>query len=340
MKLWTLADRACVKYERGERLVAPLLGFPGVTLADTEIKLAQQNYREHFRVIQTNVETFAPDLVFPLMDLSVEANALGRYTVFPRRDSATVPKDHFEFPELGRMKRINVAADSRVNCYVETVRLMKRELPTHVLRGAYVTGPYTLAALIMGTDDAAMATILYPDELTELCNFTTQVIQTYNDLLIDAGANLICILEPSAVMLGPKQFSQFSSAYIKTIANRNAEQGICTIYHTCGNTNHLIKGMVEAGVHGISLDAKEMGVDLRKAADTVPQDVVVIGNLNPTTTLLRGKPDEVERDVDELLQQMESYPNYILSTGCDLPQEVPPDNIHAFMQAGRRNQKI
>jgi len=29
------------------------------------------------------------------MDLSVEANAIGRYTIFPKQDSATVPKDKF-----------------------------------------------------------------------------------------------------------------------------------------------------------------------------------------------------------------------------------------------------
>ena len=84
----TLADLAKEKYAQGQRLVAPLLGFPGVTLAETEIKLAQQNYSEHFRVIRALVETFQPDLIFPLMDLSIEANALGRYTATPTNSAS------------------------------------------------------------------------------------------------------------------------------------------------------------------------------------------------------------------------------------------------------------
>ncbi|MGC9329439.1 MAG: uroporphyrinogen decarboxylase family protein, partial [Candidatus Hinthialibacter sp.] len=320
MREWTLADRARVRYERGERLVAPLLGFPGVSLAGSEIKLAQQNFREHFRVVQTNVEFFSPDLVFPLMDLSVEANALGRYTIFPRRDSAAVPKDHFDFHEIDRMRRIDVTGDARLMSYVETVRQMTRDLPDMIIKGAYVTGPYTLAALIMGAEDAAMATIIQPDDLARLCEFTTGVILQYNDLLVGAGADVICVLEPTAVMLGPKQFRQFSSTYIRQITQRNAERGVCTVYHTCGNTMHLISGMVEAGVQGVSLDAKDAGVDLVKVAQIIPQSVAVIGNISPTQTLLHGTPDEVSREVLELLGEMIPFPHYILSTGCDLPQ--------------------
>jgi uroporphyrinogen-III decarboxylase len=33
---------------------------------------------------------------------------------------------------------------------------------------------------------------------------------------------------------------------------------------------------------------------------------------------------------------MKNIPNYILSTGCDLPLEVPEENVTAFMVAGSR----
>ena len=58
-------------------------------------------------------------------------------------------------------------------------------------------------------------------------------------------------------------------------------------------------------------------------------------NVNPTGVLLKGKPQDVESEVSDLLKRMSSYPNFVLSTGCDLPQETPLENIHAFMRAGR-----
>jgi len=322
-------------YQQGKRLVAPLLGFPGVELIGSNIKLAQQNFGVHFQAIKELVNRFEPDLIFPLMDLSVEANALGRYTLFPQEDSATVPKGEFSLEQIEQLKDINISFDSRVLSYVETMKLMRVGLPSSVIRGAYITGPYSVAALIMGADDAAMASVTEPEKLHTLCDFVTEKIREYVSLLLSAGAEVICVLEPTAVMLGPKQFEEFSAHYVKHIIDSIQYSQASTVYHTCGNTMHLIGKMVQAGVNAISLDSEDMGVDLKKVAQTIPSDVVVMGNINPATTMLRDTPGQIKEKVSHLLDQMKEFPNYILSTGCDLPQETPPENIEAFMQAGR-----
>ena len=320
----------------GRRLVVPLVGFPGLNMTGCTIKLAQQNYGEHFKVIKAIADTFEPDVVFPLMDLAVEANALGQYTVFPQQESATVVKTDFSIDELTEREQVNIAFDTRLLGYVETVKLMSIGLPDSILRGAYVTGPYSLAALMMGADRAAMATVLETDELHALCQFTTERIQKYVRLLIAAGAQAICILEPSAVMLGPKEFAAFSGTYVHHIIESCKYTGVATIYHTCGNTMHLVDKMIETGVSAVSLDSREAGVDLPSVAQKLPPDVVVMGNVNPTGSLLCGKPHDVETEVSDLLKRMAPYPNFVLSTGCDLPQETPLENIHAFMRVGRR----
>ena len=320
----------------GERLVAPLVGFPGINMTNSTIKLAQQNHGEHFRIIQAISETFEPDAVFPLMDLSVEANALGRFTVFPTSDSPTVVKGEFSIDQLERKREINIAFDGRLLGYVETVKMMSLGLPASTIKGAFVSGPYSLAALIMGADDAAMATVMHPEELHELCHFTTEKIQQYIRLLIAAGAQAICILEPSAVMLGPDHFTSFSADYVRNIVDSCKFTGVATIYHTCGNTMHLIDRMADTGIDAISLDSASAGVDLPKAARALTSDVAIMGNINPTGTIFSGKPQEVEAEVNDLMKQMEPFENFILSTGCDLPQDTPSENITAFMEAGRK----
>lgn len=331
----TLADMAREAFSGGHRLVAPLVGFPGLNITNVSIKLAQQNYDIHYRVIRSLVERFQPDVIFPLMDLAVEANALGRFTMFPKDDSATVVRDHFDIAELEQWEDINIAHDSRVLCSAETQRLMTIGLPKTVIRGAYVAGPYSLAGLIMGADNAAMATILEPAKLHELCRFATERIQQYARLLISAGAQIICVLEPSAVMLGPDQFEEFSAAYIRHIGASCTYNGVNIVYHTCGNTMHLIDRMVSANVHGISLDSHEAGVDLPAVAARVPETVAIIGNINPTAAMLKGSPEQIRKEVNDLLVRMDPFPNFILSTGCDLPQETPLENIEAFIRTGR-----
>ncbi|MBN1302587.1 MAG: uroporphyrinogen decarboxylase family protein [Melioribacteraceae bacterium] len=317
-------------------MVFPLIGFPGLNLTGGTIKLAQQNYGEHYKVVKALADEFKPDAIFPLMDLSVEANALGRLTVFPKKESATVVKDEFSMDELKSFENINIAYDTRLHGYVETMKMMSIGLPKDILRGAYVSGPYTLTALIMGADEAAILTIMNPELLMQVCEVATEKILEYVRLLVASGAQMICVLEPSAVMLGPEQFKQFSADYVGRIVNSLRYSDVAVIYHVCGNSMHLIETMCSSGVDALSLDSSDMGIDLPLAAYKVPDSVIIIGNISPTKNLLRGNPHDIESDVQELLDQMKSFPNYILSSGCDLPQETPVENIHAFMNAGRK----
>jgi uroporphyrinogen decarboxylase len=335
MRGTTLADMTRAAYREGRRLVAPLVGFPGVEMIGSTIKIAQQNFGEHYKAIRRLVDAFQPDMVFPLMDLSVEANALGRYTVFPQGESATVPKDVFRMEDLRRLGDINITFDSRLMGYVETVKMMCVTLPPAILKGAYVVGPFTLAGLMMGAEEAVISTLLDPTSLHELCHFTTQKIQEYVQMLLSVGADLVCILEPSAVMLSPAQFSEFSAVYIRHITTSFKYSGAGFVYHTCGNTMHLVEKMAAAGVGGVSLDSEEAGIDLAAVAARIPGDVVLIGNISPATTMRFGSPEDVRRQTLELLEKMAPFPNFILSTGCDLPQETPIGNIRAFMEEGR-----
>jgi uroporphyrinogen decarboxylase len=317
------------------RLVAPLVGFPGLNLTGSTIKLAQQNIGEHFRALQAIAETFKPDIIFPMMDLSVEANALGRYTVFPKEEAATVLKDAFHTTELERAERIGVSYDTRLLGYVETLKLMSIGLPASILKAAYVTGPYTLAGLLLGAEEAAMATVMDQDGLHRVCRLTTEKILEYVRLLVTAGAHVICVLEPSAVMLGPDQFEEFSGRYVGDISSSLEYTDVATVYHICGNAMHLLASMCAAGVNGISLDAPETGVDIAEAARQTPEDVAVIGNVSPVGKMLNGTPDQVAAEVRDLLRKMQVFPHFVLSSGCDLPQETPIANIEAFMKAGR-----
>lgn len=311
------------------------MGFPGVRLRGSTVKIAQQNCREHFRAIEKLCDLFAPDMVFPLMDLSVEANALGFYTVFPVDDTPTVVKPDFTSEIIDRINHIDISFDARIMGYVETVRLMAVGLPETVIRGAYVTGPFTLAALMMGAENAAMATLTDMEQMHSLCGFTMEVTRKYARNMIAAGAQVICLLEPSAVILGPDQFRDFSVMYAKRIIEECEISGVASIYHTCGNTVPLIDEMVASGVTALSLDSIDMGIDIAAAAERVGGRSFVMGNMSPTQTLLRGTVDQVRDEVTKLLRSVDEYPGFVLSTGCDLPFETPSENIKAFMDTAR-----
>ncbi|MDO9547495.1 MAG: uroporphyrinogen decarboxylase family protein [Candidatus Marinimicrobia bacterium] len=335
MKHSNLASLAKEQYRLKKRLVAPLMGMPGLKMINSTIKLGQQNFRIHYEAIKALADLYQPDIVFPLMDLSVEANAIGRYTLFPLDDTATLPHVTFNLSQVKILPKIDITADTRALGYAKVTALLRRNIVSKILKGVYVTGPYTLAALILGAEETARSVILDSQGLHALLDYTTKVIENYTELLIESGAQIVCILEPSASMLSSSHFEEFSGNYVKQISALCAVHKVDTVYHVCGNTTHLIKSMAESGVSGLSLDSPDSGVNLPQAITEVPEDVVIIGNINPVGKILTGSPFEVKEEVNELLESVDQFPNFILSTGCDLPKNTPIENIEAFMKAGR-----
>ncbi len=310
------------------RLVMPLMGYPGIQLNHTSIKQNEFNWGVHFWSVSTLVRVFKPDGVFFFMDLSVEASSLGLPVRFPLFESPTV-EHHMvqELNDLNQFLSCDPLRDGRVVSYIETMKLMKTGLPGNVMKGAYVTGPFTLAGLMMGANDIAMKTIMDEQLVTGVLEMATSTIIRYARALEEAGADTVAVLEPTAVMLSPEAFKRFSADFISRIVD---ELKIPTILHICGQADHLIPNMVETGAQGLSLDSD---VDVETALPKLPEDVVFIGNVDPVLTVRNETPEKIRKAVHETLDKAEGYPNFILSTGCDLPADTPLKNIHAFMDA-------
>jgi uroporphyrinogen decarboxylase len=140
---------------------------------------------------------------------------------------------------------------------------------------------------------------------------------------------MIMVLEPTAVIFGPEQFRHnLTSLYREMVG---IFDDIEIILHVCGDSTHLLKVMADTGIAGLSLDSM---VDLKKAAEIVGPQVMLMGNLNPVE-MLTANPNEVYIQTMEILENTKNHPPFVLSTGCDLPQDVPLENIDAFIKAGK-----
>lgn len=312
----------------GGRPVIPLLGSAGAKLTDTSLKQNAFNPVLHARSIQAVADRFEPDAVFLMMDLSLEAGALGLSVQYPLFQPPTV-QDHpvRELEDLEGIRKVDILDDVRIQGYIKALRLLDKA--SDIPKGVYMSGPFTLAGLLMGTSELAIATITEPDLVHSLVGFCEGICLRYAKALEDAGADIIAILEPTATLLSPESFRTFCRGYVQDIIR---ELSPVSVLHVCGDASHLIKEMVATGADGLSLDAP---VDLGQAAREVPPDVVVIGNIDPVRVIAQESPEGVSEATRELLDKMRPHENFILSTGCDIPYEAPLRNIDAFMKEGR-----
>lgn len=324
---FSLKELALTFWEEGKRPVVPLMGYPGLQLTGTNIKQNQFNHLVQFQTLSRLYDAFHPDAMFFLMDLSVEASALGLPVRFPLDDTPSVEAHPVKtLADLEHFRKIDILGDGRVIVYLETLRHMRAAFPCPV--GAYVIGPLTLAGLLVGANELAMQSILDEAFFHGVLEFTQGVVLRYARALQDAGADTIMVLEPTAVIFGPETFRKSLAPLYRELVGILDDVEI--LLHVCGNTHHLIPEMKRCGVVGLSLDSV---VDFPSIV-TEGDSILLLGNISPVSMLL-DSPEEVYQATFRLLEAMKAYPYFILSTGCDLPQDVPFANIEAFFRAGR-----
>ena len=67
----------------------------------------------------------------------------------------------------------------------------------------------------------------------------------------------------------------------------------------------------------------------------MPGDRIVMGNIDPVGVLRSGTPETVEKAVTELMERCGRYPNFLLSSGCDIPPVTPLANLQAFFDSAQ-----
>ncbi|MCP3967688.1 MAG: uroporphyrinogen decarboxylase (URO-D) [Lentisphaerae bacterium] len=314
------------KTAKNKSTAAPLMGFPGVQLTETNLKTNLFNPSVQAKSLMQISKLSGVDVIFPMMDLSIEAGALGLTVTYPDMESPSVENHPINSSkDLAAFKNIDITKDCRVWSAVETIRILKSEQSKPIC--AYICGPFSLTGLLIGTTKIFMSLYDTPDDIKKIIDFAANLEIAYAKLLQEAGADAVCMLEPTAMMMSPNDFVNFVSAPIRKIVE---SLEIPSALHICGDSTHLVEAMCDTGISALSLDAP---VDIPAVMPKVPENICVIGNIDPANLMLRGTPDEVTAKVTDLKAKMQEYGNYIMSTGCDLPPDTPLANIEAFANA-------
>lgn len=210
----------------------------------------------------------------------------------------------------------------RVNTVIQATDKVARRFPDIPIIGN-VTGPISTAASII--DPMAFLKDLRRNKLDahKVMEYVSDFLIAYATLVIDNGANVISIADPTATgeILGPRMFSEYPLVYINKIVEAIHLQGVPVIVHICGNINVVKHVLPELKADAISADAM---VNLRQLKEEFPQ-LVTMGNVS-TYLLEVATPDKVVKNTRHLLQEGID----IIAPACGLSTSTPLDNIQAM----------
>lgn len=314
---------------RGERVVAPLVGYPGVRFIASSVHRALHDPAVQLEALGALRQRLAPDIIFTLLDLTVEAEALGLEVEFSEKNPPRLADQ--ELPKLERFMEMDIPdpeRSARMPVFLQVAEELKGE--GRALVGACVTGPLTLLAqLVRGMDFLKRSKT--GGRLKEAMGFTTSVVGAYAAALA-SRSDVVLVVDPAAEVLDAEKFRLIYQPFIKALFGIIRSGGAAGLLHICGDTTPLVEELGVCGAEGVLFEAV---VDLPRVAQRMPQNVVVMGNLDPKRVLRRGTPDDVRWEVRRLIRNMRGVRNFVVSSGCDVPADAPMRNLEAMMEEAR-----
>lgn len=326
MKKWLDELRA-----PGRKRAMPILSFPSTSLLGITVRELISSSELQAKGMKAIADRTNAAASLSMMDLSVEAEAFGAPIRVSDAEVPTVVGAIVTSEEDADRLCVPQVGAGRTGMYVQTIAEVSREVKDRpVLAG--VIGAFSLAGRLIGVEDVMVNCYEEPDMVHKTLRKATDFLIEYMKAYRDAGANGVVIAEPLTGLLSPNLAEEFSEPYLKEAIDAVKSDDFVVIYHNCGN--HTVQ-MIDS-ILRLNASAYHFGnaIDMEQMLSHIPAGTITMGNIDPAGQFFSGTPDSVYHETMSLMQRCcEKYPNFVISSGCDIPPKSAWENIDAFFRA-------
>ena len=315
--------QACI--DGGETL-APMIG--------ATLKEYYHSSEKMFELEKYVYETFGSDGVSVSTTLRGMAEAMGATIKYTDNNVAMLEKPALTLKEIDQAKLVDVEKDGRLPIMLNALKMLKEKLGNEVPVSGCVTGPFTVAAMVLGTEKLMVGMIKKPDKIKQLLDVIVENNERYIKRLLEIGVG-IGFADPvsSTSLISPAQYKEFSLPYFKKNVEYIKKNGGGCGLHICGTSRDLWESLNETGIGAFGLDNVE---DIEEAKQILGPHMGIQGNVPPVEIMKNGTPYDVLRSAKECIKKGYDSPNgFVLTSGCQLPIGTPIENMYALMDAAR-----
>ena len=309
----------------------PVLSFPSVQkmgITVRELLMSSDLMAQGIRTVADACPEAAAAVSY--MDLSLEAEAFGSTIRFSDEEVPTVIGAIVNDEDEAEALAVPEVGAGRTGLNIDAMR-KARELITDRPLFAGTIGPFSLAGRLMDVSMAMIYCFDEPDMVHTVLEKVTEFLIRYLTAYKETGVNGVVMAEPLAGLLSAGLAEEFSMEYIKKIVDAVQDEEFIVIYHNCGNSTIATVDTIKD--NGCRVFHFGNAIDIEKMLEKMPENVLVMGNIDPSGQFRSGTPESIYRETTELMQRCSRFKNYVISSGCDIPPMSPWENIEAFFRA-------
>jgi len=212
----------------------------------------------------------------------------------------------------------------RTKVVLDAIRILKEKNLDVPIIGNLV-GPISTASSVVDPVSFYKELRKCRTEAHEFMTFVTEQLIEFGNAMIEAGADVIAISDPSGTgeILGPKFFEEYAVKYLNMLLDGIKNKHAGTIVHICGQMRSVYKQINMVHADALSFDAV---VPMKEARANLG-DRVLMGNVS-TFALEFGDEERVEK----LTKYCVRGGSDIIAPACGLGTRSPIANIQAILK--------
>lgn len=273
---------------------------------------------------------YTPDGMPIVFDLQIEAEILGCELMWAEDNPPSVKTHPFEDEMVDPATLpLPKPTDGRIPMVLDVMRRMKKAVGDDTALYGLICGPLTLASHLRGSE---FFTDMYdePEYVEKLIDYCADVNIKMAEYYLDAGMDVIAVVDPLVSQVSPSHFEEMLAHGFVKVFDYIRSRGALSSFFVCGNATMQIGVMCDTKPDSVSVDENVDLVEAKKVTDQY--NIAIGGNIPLTTTMLFGNQEDNMKYVVELLDKI-GHDNLVVSPGCDMPYNIPPENTIAAVQA-------
>ena len=325
MKQW-IADQI----NAPQKKAMPILSFPSISLLGitvSELINDDENQVRGMQQIAARVDSAAS---LGMMDLSVESEAFGSTIQFSDDEVPTVTGALITTEQEAEKLIVPAVGAGRTGKYIKAIgKAATRITDRPVLAG--ILGPFSLAGRLMDVNEALVNCLAEPDMMHAALRKATAFLVEYAKAYKAVGAHGMVIAEPLAGLLSPALAAEFSGPYVRKIVDAVQDDNFAVVYHNCGNgTIAMIDSILDTRCSAFHFGN---AINMEEMMPHIPTDIIAMGNVSPAGEFRGGSPESIYAETHRIMSACCKYPNFVISSGCDIPPLSSWANIDSFFKA-------
>lgn len=212
----------------------------------------------------------------------------------------------------------------RAKVTLDAIRILKeKNLDVPIIGN--IVGPISTASSVVDPVPFYKELRKCRTEAHEFMRFVTEQLIEFANAMIEAGADVIAISDPSGTgeILGPKFFEEYAVKYLNMLLDGIEDKHAGTIVHICGQMRSVYKQIDMVHSDALSFDAV---VPMKEARANLGERVLM-GNVS-TFALEFGNEERIEK----LTKFCVKGGSNIISPACGLGTRSPIVNIQAILK--------